>query len=268
MTPQDYLEKVFQVPFNLQPMEKTGFEALVKHLLPIAQTTVNIGTTEQTGVSTIPEKDSIPNTSPSIPSQPIDLTTGAMQYPNRYPSKPDQPKSHPPDPQRLALTQKKIADVQRFQPLFQTPRAVKRLANTYCLIRVGVEEADWSDYLGLHETPGMYRVPMLLLAVSSAFPTLARPWLLWLLETSPEQWKFGKGDPALLAAKHADTTQSADWDRLARCLDQLTLQEWEKPTPAGSSCANKRGRFESSRMTNCSWSRSSKSRSTPFGNAA
>ena len=95
----------------------------------------------------------------------------------------------------------------RLQPLFQTPRAVKRLANTYCLIRVGVEKGDWDEYLGAGETPGMYRVPMLLLAACSAFPALAHPWLLWLLEAPRQGWQLRKDDLAALAAKHADTTE-------------------------------------------------------------
>lgn len=34
-TPQDYLEKIFQVPFNLQPMEKSGFETLVNRFFSV-----------------------------------------------------------------------------------------------------------------------------------------------------------------------------------------------------------------------------------------
>jgi hypothetical protein len=143
----------------------------------------------------------------------------------------EQLKQPPPDPQRLTLTQKEVTDVQRFQPLFQTPRAVKRLANTYCLIRVGVDEGNWSDYLGPDETPGTYRIPMLLLAVTSAFPALARPWLLWLRETPPTRWQLANKDIAALTAKYRDTTDGADWNRLAHCLDQLNLKDWPAPEP-------------------------------------
>src|SRR5262249_49453677 len=88
----------------------------------------------------------------------------------------------PPDPTRLVLSEHERGDIKRFQPLFVTPRAVKRFANTYSLIRVAVGEKEWSDYVGAREAPGIYRVPMLLLAVTSAFPSLAQPWLRWLRE--------------------------------------------------------------------------------------
>jgi hypothetical protein len=94
-----------------------------------------------------------------------------------------------------------------------------------------VDEIDWSDYLGPDEVPGGYRLPMLLLAVTSAFPSLARPWLLWLLEKPRTQWTFAQEDVASLTTKHADTTDKADWDRLAQSLNLLNLQGWPKPEP-------------------------------------
>ena len=44
--------------------------------------------------------------------------------------------------------------MQRFQLLFETPRAVKRLANTYSLIRVGVAKDEWANYLGSKRRTG------------------------------------------------------------------------------------------------------------------
>lgn len=256
-TPQDYLEKIFQVPFNLQAMEKTGFEALVKHLFPIVDTATkaappapvapiafpledpvinpptpfmkhlfpNVETATKAAPPALvvpiapPLEDPVTNPPTLAPEPKMVDSQPALSVPSpvsESASSGKQSKQPPPDPKRLALTKKEVADVQRFQPLFQTPRAVKRLANTYSLIRVGVNEADWSDYLGRDETPGIYRVPMLLLAVTSAFPALARPWLLWLRESPPTRWQLTNEDIASLTTKHGDTTDSADWARLAR----------------------------------------------------
>ena len=104
------------------------------------------------------------------------------------------------------LTQDEIDDVQRFQLLFQTPRAVKRLANTYSLIRVGVAQNEWDNYVGHNNEQATYRVPLLLLAVTSAFPALARPWLLWLRETPQPHWQLDENDINALTDKHRDTT--------------------------------------------------------------
>ena len=234
-TPQDYLEKIFQVPFNLQAMEKTGFNTLVALLFPSPKAPVEdtppAPTPSTATGSTIP-----PTASTPAPESKVTTEEPAAPEPSRA-AEPvasaamstEQPKPPPPDPQRLALTKKEVTDVQRFQPLFQTPRALKRLANTYCLIRVGVDEKDWSEYLGPDETPGAYRIPMLLLAVTSAFPALARPWLLWLRETTTPRWQLTNKDIAALTAKYWDTTDGADWNRLAHCLNELNLKDWLPP---------------------------------------
>jgi hypothetical protein len=234
-TPQDYLEKIFQVPFNLQAMEKTGFDTLVGQLFPVAKTLA-----ENTRPAQVPSAAIRTDPAPTPATPAPESKTATMQPTKPQPSPAAEPvsstgipteqvKQSPPDPQRLALTQKEVTDVQRFQPLFQTPRAVKRLANTYCLIRVGVAEGDWSDYLGPDETPGTYRIPMLLLAVTSAFPALARPWLLWLRETPPTRWQLANKDIAALTAKYWDITDGADWNRLAHCLNELDLKDWLPP---------------------------------------
>lgn len=239
-TPQDYLEKIFQVPFNLQALEKTGYEALVHQLFPIGNTAPKAAVSDHAGAVFLPVKVSAPVETPIVakpmetvgrPPEPVTSSQGETAQ--LHESATIQPKLQPLDPQRLALTKKEVVDVQRFQPFFQTPRAVKRLANTYCLIRVGVDEAGWSDYLGHGDAPGIYRLPMLLLAVTSAFPSLSRPWLLWLLEEPRTQWMLTKEEVASLTAKHADTTDTADWNRLAHALNLLNLQGWPQPESEG-----------------------------------
>jgi len=119
--------------------------------------------------------------------------------------------------------------VQRFQLLFQTPRAVKRLANTYSLIRVGVAQDEWDSYLGHNNSTATYRIPLLLLAVTSAFPALARAWLLWLRETPPTNWQLDAEDLDALVEKHHDTTDRVDWEKLQHCLNRLDLEGWPAP---------------------------------------
>ena len=97
---------------------------------------------------------------------------------------------------------------------------------------MSVDEDDWADYLGPNESAGVYRVPLLLLAVASGFPALARPWLLWLRETMPTRWQFDEARVKLLTEKYKDTTDRADWEQLAQCFDQLNLQDWPPPDPA------------------------------------
>jgi hypothetical protein len=235
-TPQDYLEKIFQVPFHLEAIEKPGFEALVKNLFPVEQPVSENGedvaeelarTTEQMyrGVST--------ETAPMTEIAPPDITISA-QAGTRQPESVDIEEKQPvsPDPQRLTLTRKEIEDVQRFQTLFETPRAVKRFANTYFLVRVGVSRHEWNEYLGVGNQSGSYRVPLLLLAVTSAFPALARPWLLWLKTTKVPEWQLSQQNAAVLADQCCDTVSKGDWERFANCLTRLRLDDWPRPDPS------------------------------------
>ena len=239
-TPQDYLEKIFQVPFNLQPMEKSGYETLVNRFF-------NVNGSESKDHDSTGEKlekvDEIPPVTPGEQSTDVSETETEKEE-SQVPPPPTvtdippvtpEPATEKPaprvDPERLVLTQNEINDVQRFHLLFQTPRAVKRLANTYSLIRVGVSETEWPEYLGFNNSAPTYRVPLLLLAVASAFPSLARPWLLWLRATPPSQWQIKKEALDELVANHSDTTEREDWEKLQRCLHDVDLTGWPPPDP-------------------------------------
>jgi hypothetical protein len=228
-TPQDYLEKVFQVPFNLQSMEKVGYESLVNRLFPVAEINVSASST----LTAVGNASGVPS-SPPVPQGTMAKATDPSDTPPPPPPpvtlQREEPKKESIEPQRLTLTRQEIEDIRRFQPLFQTPRAVKRFANTYCLIRVGIGESDWPNYLSFKGGPGLYRIPMLLLAVTSAFPALARAWLLWLRETSPTQWSITEKECEELAAKYADATDKADWALLAQSLKRLSISDWTKPS--------------------------------------
>jgi hypothetical protein len=236
-TPQDYLEKVFQVPFNLQPMEKSGFESLIKRLLPTTpEPPKPIAAHESSSEArALNERQQAQQSQGAVVDPQSRTSKASEEPPSRSTASPvdaEKPKESTLAPQRLRLSENEVRDIQRFQPLFQTPRAVKRLANTYCLIRVGVEETEWVQYVGSLERPGAYRVPMLLLAVSSAFPSLARPWLTWLKETTPQEWRLAPQDVTSLADMHADTTDRTEWDGLAHRLEQVPLNGWTRPTSA------------------------------------
>jgi len=232
-TPQDYLEKIFQVPFNLQAMEKTGYESLVKHLFTVDGSRPK---DSQALIETplLESREQLPETPAPEPVKihPDVSVSNVMQVPPaniKTPISAPAPEPVRLDPERLVLTQKEVDDVQRFQLLFQTPRAVKRLANTYSLIRVGVDEKQWPNYLGTDNSPCVYRVPLLLLAVTSAFPSLARPWLLWLRETPPTRWQLEENDLKNLADRYSDTTDLQDWERLRTCLNRMDLDGWTPP---------------------------------------
>lgn len=233
-TPQDYLEKIFQVPFNLQAMEEKGYKALVRRLFAVEAKKHESGVPRPHD-PVVPEVTLPAEQLTHVAPKPMALTddSSGSGTPADSPRELAQvaPKPKTPDPRRLTLTDREVQDIESFQPLFQTPRAVKRLANTYCLIRVGIEESSWDDFLGVGWKSGTYRLPMLLLAVASSFPSLSRPWLLWLREAERKSWILEEPDVDALSKKHADTTDAADWCLLASAMGKLNNQDWPRPDP-------------------------------------
>jgi hypothetical protein len=253
-TPQDYLEKIFQVPFHLRAMDDEGYRALVKSLFPARPVTRQTGLAANGGGSgktvggrrpdlgsgTSPEETGVaPSADGGRPGEPIAPTAGDQGVPHvgspgaggseakpklasrPEPTPPPTPTSEtkPPDPERIWLSEAERADLEKFQPLFDTPRAVKRFANTYFLIRVSVEEGEWGTFMGSNEEPGTYRVPMLLLAGASAFPSLAQDWLRQFRDGA-ESWDHIADSPGMPDVER--------WGQLKERIQRLGLDGWIK----------------------------------------
>lgn len=237
-TPQDFLEKIFQVPFQLQRLEEPGFGNLVTELLPIRKQTA--------GDKGKDKKTSVPPKDEAKPPSSVEDKKGESLQPGQGSANelkdnkagqlaaagtaagatvatgmtgtPIPPKPAPIAPERLELEGWEHAAVKLCHPLFRTPRAVKRLANTYCLIRTGVEASAWAQFLGSEARPGEHRTPLLMLGVAAAYPGLASRWLDNLL-------KAGKWEPVpemnLAGDKKEPDAGPDGWDELKRALELM-----------------------------------------------
>jgi hypothetical protein len=187
-TPQDYLEKIFQIPFYLHPVNLTGYKSLIQDL---AAADVAI-TGRPTAVK--PPDNSQPNQDPSLPAmtgaqeQPLIVAgSGTLVKPEDTVSIKTSNGVRPIEIERLNPEQLKfqsweLNDMERMGPLFLTPRAIKRFVNTYRLIRVAVPPRELLEFEGTAELPGRYRVAMTLLAVVAGHPNLAPYFLQRLIE--------------------------------------------------------------------------------------
>ncbi|MGB6691856.1 MAG: DUF2235 domain-containing protein [Terracidiphilus sp.] len=246
-TPQDYLEKIFQVPFQIQTIEKEGFEKLVLQLLhtnlaesgvgsgksalapaPGVLAAASLNPTADAGpaaeqkaeaVTPAPEPERSMETttpSPGITAPSLDATTSA-------PAKP--PEAVQVAPERLRLEEWEQEAVNKCYPLFRTPRAVKRLINTYSLIRVGVDATQWRQFLGSKAQPkAEYRTPLLMMAVAAACPGLAVQWLQLVVEN--EAWVVAAAE-ARTGSNHGRTNNvQRQWDQLNAAMTQMNANEF------------------------------------------
>jgi hypothetical protein len=166
MEPERYLEKIFQIPFTLQPMTSAGYHSLIDELTPprgqpdqplrLADVGEPVFADDSgAGARTETETDAVPDR-PNPPSEVI---------------KPAEPKPLP-RPEALVITDAESAMLGRLGALVQTPRAAKRLVNIYRMLRVSVTQDEMEKF-----RPGggdEYQGVALLVGIMVGRPTQAR----------------------------------------------------------------------------------------------
>lgn len=163
-TPQNYLEKIFQIPFGLRPMTPAGYGKLMNGLLSPVVTPEPEGTrTDQTSTaesSRMNRKE--PGEAPlPIPSGPAPTHS---QEEGRTASGGGSPEFRV-DEDSLVIREWEAKFAESLFQLIPTPRAAKRFSNIYRLLKASVRRERLSHFEGTAEVPGEFQVPMLLLAI-------------------------------------------------------------------------------------------------------
>ncbi|WP_340681594.1 P-loop NTPase fold protein [Amycolatopsis coloradensis] len=167
---ENYLEKIFQVPFTLSPMDDPGFAGLVRGL---ADTEV---------------QDASPSPTPTEPDQ----ATG-----DRSPVPADsRPRAEAPRPSseqstidlrppRLVISAPELDFLPTLAPLVRSPRAAKRLLNLYRLLRARFAGEDLAEFLSDGDREAPFRAVLVLLAVHVGHPDAVR-WFADLDGSDPD----------------------------------------------------------------------------------
>jgi len=238
-TPQDYLEKVIQIPFWLQQMGESGFGRLVSTLAqpPARKGRGYAGRSIPTPVGTPSqeeeeeEEESVEPTSPAAvtatpaeileadargdvasPGPKEDTPSSALPAPEANKSAASEVPKIDPRPQTLVITDPELGFLRKLAPLVDTPRSAKRLLNTYQLIRVSVE--DVPQFL----ERSLYEPLLVLLALVTSSPGLTAPMVRTLLDSrEPDLPSFLKNLDA------AGDVGSRGWMRLRDDLSQCPI---------------------------------------------
>lgn len=182
-TPQNYLEKIFQIPFYLRPMDGKGFQSLVGSIwqpdqskrqtnqlppTPVAEPETSIVANDKTalpqsGKHSSGEQSQIPNVDPATVQNLADFfgDDGTEQTLEEVAE------------QALRITEWEIKFASKLHPFLKTPRAVKRFTNIYRLLKASVHPRELQAFEGDFQNPGEFQVPMLLLAISTGSPEIA-----------------------------------------------------------------------------------------------
>jgi hypothetical protein len=203
-TPRNYLEKIFQIPYRLKPMDD-AFDGLVDGLtkglleLPaVAETTRPMETAKpqerpaEDSAGLKKNLDDLATEGAAAPQEP--------SLPSPPPPPPPPPESKPPEP--LTLTDEEVKALKATQPLVPTPRALKRLINIYLLTRLQKPKASESPYDA-----------MILLGLEMGFPVAGKK----LLERIRGEGEAGAATLTGLAEK----IEAPDADRLTAALQKV-----------------------------------------------
>ncbi len=200
-TPQNYLEKIFQIPFALNPMPAAGYQKLIERLVEIEtdpvpdsdvakeiQDAVENKTREATpsrsgeGGGEKPTKGVRPD--PNILAESTKLQQQIDALENRLRHFREMEEESVADfkeektgidlnPTNLKITEDELKCLQYLFPLLASPRITKRLINIYRLIRATLTPPQIEKLRGGTEDPGSYPGLLLLLAIVVGFPTLS-----------------------------------------------------------------------------------------------
>ena len=184
-TPNDYLEKIFQIPFWLRPMDPTASEKMLRGLLK-----ESLGRPPE---HTAADSDQSANTGPqngdtgmTLPSPDLGQPSATFQKEHEASLPPPSP-PHPPAggspavPKTklpvldLTITKDELDYMRKLTGVLgRSPRALKRFVNVYRLIKAGLEEHELQAFTRSRLPLSDYQVVLFLLAVDTGAPLAAR----------------------------------------------------------------------------------------------
>ncbi|RSN41780.1 NTPase [Amycolatopsis sp. WAC 04197] len=166
---ESYLEKIFQVPFTLSPMDDPGFAGLVRGL---ADTEVQDSTPAPAPAETDPATGD---------RSPVAIDSRPRAEAPRPSSEQSTIDLRPP---RLVISAQELDFLPTLAPLVRSPRAAKRLLNLYRLLRARFAGEDLADFLSDGDREAPFRAVLVLLAVHVGHPDAVR-WFASIEGTDP-----------------------------------------------------------------------------------
>jgi KAP family P-loop domain len=202
-TPLNYLEKIFQIPFTLLPIRKTGFEKFVDAFASSSRDTALIGSTPDTlgpveepksaiqAVGTVGHPESAA-ASEAQGQEPMSVTPGPRA--DSAAAAIEQPSPMEPIdryPKHLRIEPWERVFMKSLYEFIGTPRAAKRFINIYRLLRASVAPSEQSAFVG-DERVGEYRSALFLLALLTGYPREATVILRAVIENKEQFAKWGQ----------------------------------------------------------------------------
>jgi hypothetical protein len=189
-TPQNYLEKIFQIPFSLRSMSSTGFGKLMERLLSSTDKESSTNTNEK-------KAREIPHPNQREKKQPGEVSPQSETGTRTSEAKVNEPMGEQSDEitltdaveffiheDSLKIRPWEAKFAKRLFSLISSPRAAKRFSNIYRVLKAPVRREHLFKFEGTEEFLGEFQLPMLLLAVVVSSPSESAVLLPALLESA------------------------------------------------------------------------------------
>jgi KAP-like P-loop domain-containing protein len=176
-SPNDYLEKIFQIPFWMRPISEEGSKKLISGLIPLSSQTPSETSVEKERPETGAHAD-VKTAELQVPSPPDQHRKPSSQArdagPHKKESLPRREKSAPPEAERLRIEAVELNYMNRLAGfLGDSPRRIKRFLNTYRLIKASLPAGEAVTFVGSSSEPGEFRAAQIVLALHTAAPDSA-----------------------------------------------------------------------------------------------
>ncbi|MEO1049733.1 MAG: P-loop NTPase fold protein [Bacteroidota bacterium] len=232
-TTQDYLEKIFQVPFWLKPLDMDKVSDLIDGIIDLGGEVASGDDEQDEGQSDMPEKGEGTGAKPSDEKgeeSTEDEEEGAEHREINL------------NPQSLSITTSEVEYMRALGDIAgRSPRAIKRFINVYRLLKASIPEAAQGRFTSEH---GEFKSYLLLLAILTGRPSSA-PLFIEMVskegnnttsktfinklkkhETMDNKWvRFC----ALLEAFNQSKTSRISIEQLKKCIPQavrFSFQHW------------------------------------------
>ncbi len=188
-TPQNYLEKIFQIQFNLRPMTSPGFDKLISKLFSSESSQESeVLNTSTPDLPIMPAETEQPTEGKASDPSPEPEVSFDSKPPTSADDRPRQAEAESGEVKPTFVVQEESLVINAWEarfavslfPLIPSPRAAKRFSNIYRILKARVRREELAEFEGSEEVPGDFQIPMLLLAMligapaesSSVFPKL------------------------------------------------------------------------------------------------
>ena len=169
-TAQDYLEKIFQVPFTVRPMTERAFGRMMQRLLAPGEREPERSHVEVPSNSAASDQGNTRLTSRDghTDQQATTATWGKAEAAQEVSRERLESLARAID-----ISAVEVEFSERLHRLLGTPRSAKRFANVYRLFKASVLSVELDQFEGTAAVPGDFQLPMLLLAAVIGEPAAA-----------------------------------------------------------------------------------------------